>query len=131
MNKNILFALLVLAACQKEAAKDPVADKLAGQLEEAKARPVAPAEGRRVDIVVSKLGYAPAKVDLEAGEPVNLVFTRVDDTKCGEEIVIPSINFKKLLPLNEPVAVVFTPDKAGEVGFACGMDMMKGTLVVQ
>ena len=35
------------------------------------------------------------------------------------------------LPLNKPVDVEFTPTKTGEFGFACGMNMLKGKLVVQ
>jgi plastocyanin domain-containing protein len=33
--------------------------------------------------------------------------------------------------LNEPVAIEFTPAKTGDVVFACGMDMLKGVVVVQ
>jgi plastocyanin domain-containing protein len=35
------------------------------------------------------------------------------------------------LPLNEPVVIEFTPERAGEVSFACGMNMLKGTVVVR
>jgi plastocyanin domain-containing protein len=35
------------------------------------------------------------------------------------------------LPLNEPVVVEFTPRSAGEIGFVCGMNMLRGTVVVQ
>jgi multidrug efflux pump subunit AcrA (membrane-fusion protein) len=34
-------------------------------------------------------------------------------------------------PLNEPVAIEFTPSKAGEIAFACGMSMLHGTVVVE
>jgi plastocyanin domain-containing protein len=45
--------------------------------------------------------------------------------------VIPSLSLKKTLPLDEPVAVPFEKAEGGEVAFACGMDMMKGALVVR
>jgi plastocyanin domain-containing protein len=35
------------------------------------------------------------------------------------------------LPLNEPVAIEFTPAKTGDIAFACGMNMLKGVVVVQ
>jgi len=35
------------------------------------------------------------------------------------------------LPLNQPVDIEFTPDKPGNIAFACGMDMFSGTLVVR
>jgi plastocyanin domain-containing protein len=37
----------------------------------------------------------------------------------------------RALPLNEPVTIEFTPEEAGEVAFACGMNMLKGVVVVQ
>jgi plastocyanin domain-containing protein len=33
--------------------------------------------------------------------------------------------------LNEPVAIEFTPAKTGEIAFACGMNMLHGTVLVQ
>jgi plastocyanin domain-containing protein len=46
-------------------------------------------------------------------------------------VVFPAFNVKRALPLNEPVVIEFTPSKAGEVAFACGMGMLKGIIVVQ
>jgi plastocyanin domain-containing protein len=31
--------------------------------------------------------------------------------------------------LNEPVEIEFTPAKAGEIAFVCGMNMLKGVVV--
>jgi plastocyanin domain-containing protein len=41
------------------------------------------------------------------------------------------LNIKKALPLNEPVTIEFTPQNAGELAFACGVNMLKGRVVVQ
>jgi plastocyanin domain-containing protein len=35
------------------------------------------------------------------------------------------------LPLNEPVVVEFTPKTSAEIAFVCGMNMLRGTVVVQ
>jgi plastocyanin domain-containing protein len=35
------------------------------------------------------------------------------------------------LPLGKAVAFDFTPDKAGEMTYVCGMGMIRGVLVVQ
>jgi plastocyanin domain-containing protein len=35
------------------------------------------------------------------------------------------------LPLNEPVAIEFTPSNAGEIAFACGKNMLHGSVIVQ
>jgi len=32
---------------------------------------------------------------------------------------------------NEPVDIEFTPAQAGEISFACGMNMLRGVVVVQ
>jgi plastocyanin domain-containing protein len=47
------------------------------------------------------------------------------------EIAIPSLKRKKALPLKVPVGIPFTPTRSGEVTFACGMDMYRGTLLVE
>jgi Cu+-exporting ATPase len=67
---------------------------------------------------------------LRAGVRARVTFVRVTDKTCGTEIVFPSLNIKRALPLNDPVAIEFTPEKAGELGFVCGMNMLKGTVVV-
>lgn len=84
-----------------------------------------------VPIMFSSQGFTPSQVKLKQGQSVRLVFTRTDDKVCGPDIDIPALGKKALkLPLNKPVPVEFTPDKAGTITFACGMDMLKGTLVV-
>jgi plastocyanin domain-containing protein len=35
------------------------------------------------------------------------------------------------LPLNDPVLIEFTPRRGGDVAFACGMNMLRGTVVVE
>jgi membrane fusion protein, heavy metal efflux system len=82
-------------------------------------------------IVVNEQGFEPAKVALRAGTPARLTFLRTTDKTCGTEVVFPSLNIKRALPLNEPVVIEFTPAKSGEVAFACGMNMFRGAVVVQ
>jgi cobalt-zinc-cadmium efflux system membrane fusion protein len=82
-------------------------------------------------ILVNEQGFEPAKVTLRAGTPARLTFVRTTDKTCGTEVVFPSLNVKRALPLNEPVVIEFTPAKSGEVAFACGMNMFRGTVVVQ
>ena len=82
-------------------------------------------------VVVSEKGFEPAKVTLRAGVPARLSFVRTTDNTCGTEVVFPSLNIKRALPLNQPVEIEFTPAKAGEFAFACGMNMLQGTVVVQ
>ena len=82
-------------------------------------------------VVVSEQGYEPAKIALRAGTPTRITFVRTTDKTCGTEVVFPSLNIKRPLPLNEPVVVEFTPSKSGDIAFACGMNMLHGTVVVR
>jgi hypothetical protein len=81
-------------------------------------------------ILVTEKGFEPDRVSLRAGSPARLTFVRTTDKTCGTEVVFASLNIKRTLPLNEPVAIEFTPAKTGEVAFACGMNMLKGVVVV-
>lgn len=86
------------------------------------------AEGTRVTI--SEKGFEPASVTVSAEAPVRVTFVRTTDNTCAKEIAVPSLNLKRPLPLNEPV-VVELPAKSREVAFTCGMDMLRGAVVVQ
>lgn len=82
-------------------------------------------------IVVNERGFEPAKVALRPGTPARLTFVRTTDKTCGTEVVFPSLKIKRALPLNEPVQIEFTPTKSGDIAFACGMNMLRGAVVVQ
>ncbi len=82
-------------------------------------------------VVVNEKGYEPAKVTLRTGAPARITFLRTTDKTCGTEVVFPSLNIKRALPLNEPVAIEFTPQKTGDIAFGCGMNMLKGFIVVE
>lgn len=84
-----------------------------------------------VKITVSKNGFEPKSIGVKKGQAVKLAFTRTDEENCGEEVVFPKLNIKKKLPLGETVLVEFTPEGAGEIGFTCGMDMLRGKILAQ
>lgn len=88
-------------------------------------------EARVVQVTVDGQGFHPDRIEAKAGEPIKLVLTRTTDETCGTEIVMPAMAVNQKLPLNEPVEVVVTPEQPGTIAFACGMDMLKGTIVVQ
>ncbi len=85
---------------------------------------------RRVEISVTANGFEPARVNVKKGEPLELVVTRKTDDTCAKEIVIPDENIKADLPLGKPVTLAFTPNRSGEIRYACGMNMVTGVLVV-
>jgi RND family efflux transporter MFP subunit len=86
---------------------------------------------QRETITVGDQGFSPAQVTLRAGTRVRLTFVRTSEQTCATEVVFPSLDIRRALPLNEPVAIEFTPTRAGEVAFACGMNMLRGTAVVR
>ncbi len=91
---------------------------------------LAAGQARTVEISVTTNGFEPARVKVTKGEPLKLVVTRKTDDTCAKEIVIPDENIKADLPLNKPVTLTFTPKRAGELQYACGMGMYTGVLVV-
>lgn len=82
-------------------------------------------------VQVTETGFEPSRLVLKAGTPVRITFTRTSDRTCATAVVFPSLEIRRELPLNTPVTVEFTPASAGEATFACGMNMLKGTVVIQ
>lgn len=84
-----------------------------------------------IAIRVGPGGYEPSAIELEAGIPAQLVFTRTSGSGCMNQVQIPDLGVGKTdLPLDEAVTVAITPDEAGTFRFACGMDMVRGTILV-
>jgi len=86
---------------------------------------------QQAKIVVGDTAFEPATLTLRAGVPARVTFVRTSAKTCATEVVFPTLNIKKALPLNEPVTIDFTPQNAGEMAFACGVNMLKGRVVVQ
>jgi plastocyanin domain-containing protein len=87
--------------------------------------------GTDVTVYVTKDGFVPASVHVPAGKPVTLHVTRKTEVTCATELVIREYDIKQALPLDKSVAITFTPMHAGDVRYACGMDMIAGTIVVE
>ena len=75
--------------------------------------------------------YSPDRIVVKKGRPVRLLFYREDDSECTAQVVIPDLKVKQDLAVKKETAVDFVPEKEGEFTFACGMDMMKGKVVVE
>lgn len=89
-----------------------------------------PAATRVIAIGVDAAGFSPSRVSLRQGETVALRFTRIAEG-CASEVLIPEIELRRTLPLKQPVDIRFTASRTGEFAFTCGMNMLRGTLVVQ
>jgi plastocyanin domain-containing protein len=84
-----------------------------------------------VTMEVTSEGFVPAQVKVKANQPVKLVVTRKTARTCATEIVIKDLGINKPLPLNQPVEITFTPTKAGQLRYACAMNMIAGVIIVE
>lgn len=81
--------------------------------------------------VTVKGGYAPDLIVVKEGQPVRLNFYRDETSSCSEQVVFGDFGIARDLPAFKTTPVEFTPEKAGEFTFACGMNMMRGKVVVE
>jgi RND family efflux transporter MFP subunit len=93
-------------------------------------RGLRPDPGGIPTIRITPAGFEPDRLTARAGVPLRVRFRRTTAATCATELVIPSLKVRRPLPLDEDVEVTVTA-AAGEIGFACGMDMLGGTIVVQ
>lgn len=86
----------------------------------------------RVEITVTEQGFQPSHIHVAKGVETRLVFTRRTSSTCATNVQIPALGVDPVeLPMNEAVTIRVTPQKTGSFTFACGMDMIKGTLMIQ
>ena len=93
-----------------------------------------PAPTGAIEITVTENGFEPDNVKVEKGKPVTLGFTRKTDKTCATEVILqvtPEQRIEKALPLDQRVEVAVTFPTSGELRYACGMDMISGTITVQ
>ena len=83
-----------------------------------------------VEIVVEG-GYSPGTISIPKGKTTKITFIRKDPSDCLGEVVLGDFKIRKHLPLNQRVTIELTPQKSGEFGFACGMNMYRGKIVVR
>jgi plastocyanin domain-containing protein len=92
----------------------------------------APSGERVVEIKVTDNGFEPSPITLKKGEPVTLNVTRTTDNTCATSFVLDEHQINQKLPLNQTVAIHFTPEKTGELTYGCAMQkMVSGRFVVQ
>ena len=85
---------------------------------------------QQVKITV-KGGYAPDLIVVKQGRPVRLDFYRDETASCSEEVIFGDFGIARALPAFTTTSIEFTPAKAGEFTFTCGMNMIRGKLVVE
>jgi YHS domain-containing protein len=80
--------------------------------------------------VVVKGGYSPDRIVARPGLPLRLHFDRQEESPCSEEVVFPDFGVRRHLPAFATTTIDLPARPAGSYGFACGMDMLHGMLVL-
>lgn len=86
---------------------------------------------RVVQLAVTDGGFEPARVEVPRGQPFTLVITRKTDQTCATEILIPALNERRALPLNQAVRIEVPKGVADTLNYVCGMHMFGGTVAAK
>ncbi len=129
--RTLFFAVSVAAAfaCSSAPSAPATAPAAAGE-----AKPAAPAAAKpgpdgKVQVVATKEGFEPNRIEAKAGQPLTLVFTRTEEKTCMTGVVFPELGIEKDIPIGTPVEVTVTPKADGKIAFQCPMGMGKSTIV--
>ena len=87
--------------------------------------------GRQEVEIAVKGGYSPNLIRVREGVPLRLVFDRREAGDCTSRVVFPDLGISRSLAPFARTTLEFTPERSGEFGFACGMNMVHGTLLVE
>lgn len=87
--------------------------------------------GTQEIMVTVKGGYTPDVIVVKQGKPVRLDFYRDETASCSEQVIFGDFGVARDLPAFKTTPIEFTPDKVGEFTFTCGMNMLRGKLIVE
>jgi Cu+-exporting ATPase len=85
---------------------------------------------QRLEVTV-RGGYSPEVIRLREGIPAELIFDRQESGDCTSRVVFPDLRVSAALPAFTQTTVRLDPVLAGTFGFACSMNMIHGTLIVE
>lgn len=85
-------------------------------------------DGVQEAVVEVEGGYSPAIIEAETGMPLRLVFDRKEDGECSSHVVFSDFGVDLALPAFRTTTLTLNPDQPGDYPFACGMNMLHGTL---
>jgi heme/copper-type cytochrome/quinol oxidase subunit 2 len=85
-----------------------------------------------VKMEVTTQGYEPNVIRVKKGVPVELeIKNPLDRNNCISTFMIPDFDINNVNLKTGITKLTFTPDKTGEYTFSCGMQMFKGTIIVE
>lgn len=87
-------------------------------------------DGVQEATITVKDGYTPSTIIAKKGVPLKLNFD-LQEKSCTGTVIFKDLAIKKDLEFKKSTAVEFTPNATGSFAFACPMEMIKGTLIVE
>lgn len=93
-------------------------------------------KNKQVATVVVDGAYIPGEVKLKVNVPSEIIFDRRDKGQCTDWVIFnrfpnkENLEIKSYLPEGKQTSVRFTPNREGVYGFACGMGMNHGQLII-
>nr|WP_263327574.1 cupredoxin domain-containing protein [Neobacillus sp. Marseille-Q6967] len=84
-----------------------------------------------IEMKVMPTGYSPNVIRVKKGVPVVLEITNPNDNSCFSSFMMPDFNLNNVNLKVGTTKLNFTPDKTGQFTFSCGMNMFKGTVIVE
>ncbi|MCX6744127.1 MAG: sulfite exporter TauE/SafE family protein, partial [Candidatus Parcubacteria bacterium] len=86
-------------------------------------------EVQEIKMDLTYYGYEPNVLYAKKGIPVKWIINVKQLSGCASTILLPDYNISKNLVTGENI-IEFTPDKAGEIKFSCGMRMIWGKFII-
>jgi sulfite exporter TauE/SafE/copper chaperone CopZ len=88
-------------------------------------QPVPIVDGKQVvDMKIVGYRYEPHQFAVVQGIPVEWRIDARYGAGCGHILIAPRIGLRRFLSFSDVTVISFTPQKAGEINFNCGMGMM-------
>jgi len=76
-------------------------------------------------------GYSPNSARARTGMPLRIAFDRQEAGDCSARVVFPDLAVSHWLAPQATTVIELTVDRPGTFGFACGMNMIRGSLIVE
>ncbi|MFZ5967092.1 MAG: sulfite exporter TauE/SafE family protein [Bacillota bacterium] len=82
-----------------------------------------------IEMTVGNEGYMPNILIVQKGIPVQWKITGENISYCTSELLIPSAGFSQEIKDGQN-SIKFLPEAPGEILFTCGMNMLRGKIVI-
>jgi plastocyanin domain-containing protein len=84
-----------------------------------------------VQLTVTDAGFVPARVEVPRSQAFTMVVTRKTDQTCVKEILIPALNERRTLPLNQAVRIDVSNGVTDTLNYICNEHMIGGTIAAK